>query len=214
MPDHDAMRLAELESISGFLHTLSTDDWDHDSLCEGWRVRDVISHMCVGYTTPMLTMVGKVARFRFNIPKASFEESKAFGSEHLPAEILAVFDDVWQHNVRKGISKTIKSSEGLVDHLIHHQDIRRPLNRPRDMPEDRLRAALDIATGLGGFVKAKQRATGLRFVATDIDWRWGDGPEVTGTGEAILLAMSGRPAAFADLRGEGVPTLTGRAVAA
>src|SRR2546421_11270059 len=94
MPDHDAMRLAEMESISEFLHTLSTADWDHDSLCDGWRVRDVIGHMCVGYTTPMGSMLAKVAKRRFNIPRASFEESKAFGTSHVPAEILATFDDV------------------------------------------------------------------------------------------------------------------------
>ena len=35
MPDYDAMRVAEMQSISEFLHTLSTADWDHDSLCAG-----------------------------------------------------------------------------------------------------------------------------------------------------------------------------------
>ena len=41
-----------------------------------------------------------------------------------------------RHNVRRGNARPIKSSERLVDHLPHHQDIRRPLNRSRTMPED------------------------------------------------------------------------------
>jgi hypothetical protein len=57
----------------------------------------------------------------------------------------------------------------LVDGLIHHQDIRRPLGQPREIPTERLRHALNfalIAPPIGGF----RRARGLRLVATDLDW--------------------------------------------
>ena len=60
MPDYDQLRLEELAAIGEFLAGLSDSQWDQPSLCEGWRVRDVISHMCVGYTTPMGTMVAKL----------------------------------------------------------------------------------------------------------------------------------------------------------
>jgi hypothetical protein len=46
--------------------------------------------------------------------------------------------------------------------------------------------------------------------ATDIDWEHGRGPEVSGSGEALLMAMSGRPAALTDLTGPGQPTLAAR----
>jgi uncharacterized protein (TIGR03083 family) len=195
------------------LHDLSEEQWDEASLCTGWRVRDVVSHMCVGYTTPMGAMLGKVARRRFDVPKASFEESIAFASARTPKEILAVFDDVHTNHVTKGIAKVIKPKEGLVDHLIHHQDIRRPLGMPREMPEERLAAALDVVPGLKGFVKAKQRTTGLRLAATDIGWAHGSGPEVEGSGEAILLVASGRPVALPELQGDGVATLRTRLAA-
>ena len=38
----------------------------------------------------------------------------------------------------------------------------------------------------------------------------GRGPEVTGPGEALLMAMSGRPAALGDLDGAGLGTLAER----
>ena len=211
--EYDRLRLAELASISALLHDLDDEQWDTASLCEGWRVRDVVSHMCVGYTTPMLPLLRDLARYRFNVPKASYAESIAFGSAHTPAEILAVLDDIHTNNVKKGIAKVIKPTEGLVDHLIHHQDIRRPLGLPRAMPEDRLVAALDVVPGLGGFVAAKQRVAGLRLVATDVDWSHGEGPEVRGPGEAILLAASGRPATLDELQGDGVGTLRDRLAA-
>lgn len=57
---------------------------------------------------------------------------------------------------------------------------------------------------------ARRRIRGLRLRATDIDWTHGHGPEVTGPGEALLMAMSGRPTALADLDGPGLATLAER----
>lgn len=211
--DYDRMRLEEMEAISEVLHELSLEEWDRPSLCGGWRVRDVVGHMCVGYTTALPSMMAKIARRGFSVPKASLEESVSFGTRHSPDELLDIFDGVWRHNTRKGITKVIKPAEGLVDHLIHHQDIRRPLGRPRAMPEDRLVAALGVIPGLGGFVGAKKRVAGLRLVAVDIAWSHGQGPEVSGAGEAILLAASGRPVGLAELAGEGLGVLRARVAA-
>ena len=208
--DYDQLREAELVSISELVHELSDAQWDHDTLCAGWRVRDVISHMVLGYTTPFLPMMGKVAKHGFNVPKTSAVESVAYGSAHTPAEIMAAFDPIPTEHIRKGITKLIPAKEGLVDHVVHHQDIRRPLGMPRTMPEDRLLAALDAAPGIGGFVGAKKRAAGLRFTASDVAWTHGDGPEVAGTGEAILLVLTGRGIVLDELSGDGVASLRAR----
>jgi len=213
MSDYDRLRYEELASISEFAHGLSDEQWDVDSLCSGWRVRDVVSHMVLGYTTPMLVMIGKLSRYRFNVPKGSAGESVAYGSAHTPQEILAVFDTIPKEHVHKGISRVIKAQESLVDHIVHQQDMRRPLGLPRQVPEERLLAGLNAAPNLAGFVGAKKRAAGLRFVANDVDWSHGTGPEVNGTGEAILLALTGRPVVLEELSGDGVATLRDRIAA-
>ena len=213
MPDYDQLRYDELASISEFVRELSDEQWDHDSLCRGWRVRDVMSHMVLGYTTPMTSMIAMVAKHGFNVPKASAEGSVAYGSAHTPAQIMTVFDTIPKEHVHKGISKVIKPQDGLVDHIVHQQDMRRPLGMPRQIPEDRLLAALDVVPGVGGFVGAKKRAAGLHLVATDVEWSHGEGPEVRGTGEAILLALTGRPVALDELSGDGVATLRERVAA-
>ncbi len=213
MPDYHRLRLAELVSISEFAHSLSDDQWDHNTLCAGWRVRDIVSHMTLGYTTPMLPLISALVRYRFNVTKASAEASAEYGSEHTPQQILDVFDTIHRDNVRKGIAHFIPAKEGLLDHVVHHQDMRRPLGMRRQVPEERLVAALGVAPGLKGFVGSKKRAAGLRLVATDVDWSHGDGPEVRGPGEVILLALTGRPAVLDELVGEGVAKLRERLAA-
>ena len=53
-------------------------------------------------------------------------------------------------------------------------------------------------------------AVPVSLVATDVEWSWGTGPEVTGPGEALLLAMLGRKQAVAGLGGDGVATFSSR----
>lgn len=213
MPDYDRLRYEELASISGFLHGLSEEQWDHNTLCSAWRVRDVVSHMVLGYTTPMLSMIGMMARYGFNVPKGSTDGSVAYGSAHTSAQIIATFDTISNKHVRKGISRVIKPEQSLVDHIVHQQDMRRPLGLPREVPGERLLAALDVVTvypGVGGAVGAKKRVRGLRLVATDVEWSYGEGLDVRGTGETILLALTGRPIVLAELTGDGVATLRDR----
>ncbi len=211
--DYDALRYDELAAISEFCHTLSDEQWDTPSLCEGWRVRDVIGHMTVGYTTGLPTMMAKMAKYGFKVPKASKAESIAFASERTPEQLLAVFDSIHKNHIRKGITHFIKPTESLLDHVVHHQDIRRPLGQPRTIPEDRLVAALDAAPSISGFVGAKGRSADLRLVATDVDWIHGSGPVVRGSGEALLLTLTGRTAAVDELNGDGITILKSRLAA-
>ena len=86
--------------------------------------------------------------------------------------------------------------------MIHHQDIRRPLGVPREVPADRLRCALDFATWAPP-IKARPRIHGLTLTATDIDWAAGQGPLVEGTGEALLPELTGPGAAVLAVRVTG-----------
>jgi hypothetical protein len=59
-------------------------------------------------------------------------------------------------------------------------------------------------------VGTKKRIAGLRLRATDVDWSHGDGPEVTGPGLSLLVAMTGRPGGLDALSGEGLATMRSR----
>ena len=95
----------------------------------------------------------------------------------------------------------------LADLVVHHQDIRRPLGRPRSIDPDRLLHALREPNR---FAHPRRITKGLRFTATDLDWTAGAGPEVRGPGEALALAMVGRGAVVGELSGPGVAILAPR----
>ncbi|HET6810411.1 MAG TPA: maleylpyruvate isomerase family mycothiol-dependent enzyme [Acidimicrobiales bacterium] len=202
----------EVRDIGSLLHELDDADFDRPSLCEGWKVRDVLGHMGLGHTTPMLAMTGRMARYGFNVTKASFNESKSLFSESTPDEIRRFWDDVMvAGQPRRGISKMIPTSAGFLDHLVHNEDIRRPTGHRRQVPEDRLRRALSLVRTEGSPMwSPKKKVSGLRLQATDIDWSEGEGPVVSGPGESIVMAASGRRAALGELEGDGVDRLRAR----
>jgi hypothetical protein len=50
----------------------------------------------------------------------------------------------------------------------------------------------------------------VKLTATDIDWSHGNGPEVTGPAEALVMMMAGRLVALDDLSGEAKAILVPR----
>ena len=62
-------------------------------------------------------------------------------------------------------------------------------------------------------IGSKKRIDGLRLVATDTTWSHGAGPTVPtvqGPILSLVLAMTGRADALADLEGDGIPELRTR----
>jgi hypothetical protein len=55
-----------------------------------------------------------------------------------------------------------------------------------------------------------KNASGLRLQATDVDWATGSGMDVSGPGEALLMALAGRPHSLDELTGAGLSTLRTR----
>jgi uncharacterized protein (TIGR03083 family) len=200
----------ENADLSAYLHTLPAEDWEHDSLCEGWRVRDVVGHILYGNELKLWTLPFRLARYGFSSDRSGKAYSIARAEGRAPEELLRDFDtrDPWA-----GTCRVFPPKLTLLDRLVHHQDIRRALGHERAIPADRLLATLRTAPTLGTVFGAKRRTRGLALRATDVEWAWGDGPEVTGPGEALLLAMLGRGQALDDLSGDGLPTLAARLAA-
>lgn len=203
----DVMRLAEDErrDLADFLETLDPDQWQASTLCTEWTVHQVVAHL-ISYDE--LTRLGLVARFAKGW--LGPDDVNAVGvreyAARAPAELVAL---IRKYAVPRGLTAGFGGAIALTDGTIHHQDIRRPLGAPRDIPSDRLVPALRMALR-SPRLPARRNARGLRLVATDIDWSDGTGPKVTGPGEAILMAIAGRPAALPDLDGPGLDTLTRR----
>jgi uncharacterized protein (TIGR03083 family) len=205
--DHRRLHDEENADFSAYLHTLAPEDWEEPSLCAGWRVRDVVGHILYGNEQRLSTLPLRLARHGFSSDRSGKAYSIARATGRSPAELLRAFDerDPWA-----GTCRVFPPRLTLLDRLVHHQDIRRAMGHERAIPAERVHAVLDATPTLGTVFGAKARTKGLRFAATDLDWTWGDGPEVTGPGEALVMAMLGRADALADLDGEGLPTFAER----
>jgi hypothetical protein len=104
----------------------------------------------------------------------------------------------------------LSSLSMLEDIVIHQMDIRRPLKQHRDIPNGRMiPVAGDLWTNR--FFPGPKLFQGIRAIATDADWSAGDGLDVTGPIEALVLTLAGRFAAVDQLQGDGTATLRVRA---
>ena len=205
----DARRLHDEENadFSAYLHTLDDADWERPSLCEGWRVRDVVGHVLDGNELNLLTLPLRLARFGFSSNRSGKALSIARAEGCTATQLLHDFDhrDAWA-----GTAKVFPPRLVLLDRLVHHQDIRRALGHVRAIPEPRLLATLEGAPELGSVFGARKRSKGLSFAATDVPWNWGDGPRVEGPGEALLLTLLGRDDPLGELTGDGAPVFAER----
>jgi uncharacterized protein (TIGR03083 family) len=196
---------AEREALIADLGTLTDDQWAARSLCGDWTVRDVLGHMIATakMTPPKFVVSMAAAGFRFNAMTAKGVAAEATAE---PADGLANF---------RGHMKDTTHPPGPVEAMlgeavIHSADIRKPLGMAHEYPEEALVRVADFYRASNLIVGAKQRIDGLTLRATDTDWSTGSGPEVTGPHLSLILAMTGRPAALADLSGAGLGTLKSR----
>lgn len=194
------MLASERRDLVDVLHTLTPEEWETRSLCSAWRVRDVVAHVLYDEMSPVRYGLA-VLRNGFIVDRLN---NKLVDDERsTPTSVLLARYSAIDAGKLTGWTPML----GLADLLVHQQDIRRPLGRPRTIDTDRLRAVLEHPDPLAF---TWRHTHGLRFVATDFDWFKGKGPEVRGTGEALVLAMAGRPVVLDELEGDGVPVLRER----
>jgi len=200
-----ALDLARDERIefADFLAGLTPEQWDAPTLCTGWGVRDVAAHVVSfeGMTPRELTT-------RFLKGRLQMNRINGLGvgdlADRSPEQLIALLRD---NAEPRGMGAGFGGRVALTDNMIHQQDIRRPLGLARNIPVERLCAALDFVR-YSPTIRGAWRVRGVRLVATDVDWSHGKGPEVRGPGEALLMVMAGRPDALRDLDGPGLAALS------
>ncbi|MDQ1635122.1 MAG: hypothetical protein QOJ32_1931 [Frankiaceae bacterium] len=203
--DLHRLALEERLEFADLLQALRPAEWDAESLCVGWQVRDVVAHV-ISYDELDVRSVGKeLLAARFSPDRLNGIRLQRFANLP-PDELLAAFR---ARTEPRGLPAGFGGAIGLTDALIHQQDVRRPLGLPRKIPPERLRAALWTAY-TAPVVRGFWHTRGLRMVATDVDWSFGLGPEVRGPGEAVLMAVAGRRGVAGELSGPGQPRLTAR----
>jgi uncharacterized protein (TIGR03083 family) len=157
-----------------------------------------------GSLTP-LGFFGKFAKAGFNFDKFANTEIKRHTGADNPGT-LANFRAI-QHSTT---SPPGPKESWLGEAIVHAEDIRRPLGIAHTYDPESVRQVVDFYKGSNALIGTKSRIAGLSLNATDADWSHGEGDEVSGPMLSLLMAMTGRKAACADLTGPGVASLEKR----
>ncbi len=184
----------------------------HPVACRGWSVQDVAAHVV---WAPALSATGALAelfRAGFRPNKFNADSARRWSNRGT----AAILDQLHANAAKDAKPLGVPRDAALVDAVVHALDIRRPLGSSRAIPGAAFRPAADFCadTGwpatvmVGGSVR--KRISGLRLVADGLDWSWGQGPETTGSGEALILVLTGRPVGPDELDGPGAATLYAR----
>lgn len=200
-----SLAIQERADLLALLQELAPSQWEAPTLCSKWRVRDVAIHIVSYEELSIAALAGVFLRGGLMV---STVNQIAVNRHHSldPGGIIAL---VARSQRPRGLTAAMKGGIALTDGTIHHQDIRRALGMPRTIPQDRLAPVLDFSLG-APTLPAKRNQRGLTLIATDLDWSHGDGPQVCGPGEALLMAVAGRAQALDQLEGEGLDILRQR----
>jgi len=193
-------RIALADRLAG----LDAPAWDGPSLCAGWRVRDVVGHLVwlAEASRPSATI--DILR-QHRPPSAAIVRIGRREGRADPAELL---DRLRRSADGRFVVITQPPVMALGEVLVHGSDALRPAGGERRPADDLTGLVADAYRGVG-FVFGARPAAKVRFTADDADWSVGpaDGPEASGPGEAVLLALAGRPEGAADLSGPGTALL-------
>jgi len=199
------LAVQERADLLALLHELTPAQWEAPSLCASWRVRDVATHIVSYDDLSKTALAGAFLRGGLRVSSVNEIALNRYRSLD-PDGVIAL---VARSQRPRGLTSAMNGGIALTDGTIHHQDIRRALGMQRTIPEHRLTPVLDFSL-TAPTLPSKRNQRGLKLVATDLDWYHGDGPEVRGAGEALLMAVAGRAQALDELEGDGLRTLRQR----
>ncbi len=208
MADVGATVRREREALAADLANIDETAWATPSLCSEWTVRDVLAHMTAlaRMTPPMFFQ--KLLKSGFNPSKLQANDVVVEKGDSVD-ETLSRFRSV---TYGKNRLRAVPEKTTLGETLLHAEDIRKPLGIDHNYPLDAVVIVADAYKGSNLVAGTKRRIAGLSLQATDIGWRTGSGPVVSGPMLSLLLAMAGRlSAAEGDLEGDGVEALRSRA---
>ncbi len=187
--------------FTDMIEPLTEEQLQQQSLCDAWTAHGVLAHLTSFVETGLFGFFGHMIKNRFDFDKVSVSmtnELSAWSTADLIASLRA--------NAAKSAPLPMFPEQLTVsDAAIHTQDVRRPLGLPGSLDEEVLRTALVFTTTdkMATTLVNRRPIEGVSLQATDLDWSFGDGPEITGPAEAILMGLADRPV-LDDLSGEGL----------
>lgn len=196
---------AERHALADDLAAVSDEAWATPSMCTGWTVQQTLGHMTATAKMSPVSFLGKMAAagFRFSrMAQRLVDQESAGGPQRTLAEFRAHADD--------STSPPGPPDTWLGETIVHSTDIRWPLGLEHEFPTAALVRVADFYKKSNALIGSRRRIDGVTLRATDTDWSYGAGPEVSGPLLALVMAMTGRRPALLRLTGDGLSTLESR----
>jgi uncharacterized protein (TIGR03083 family) len=201
------MVTAERRHMADLFEGLTAEQLTRQSLCDAWTMHEVAAHLATylrfGKLKIVCCMLARAGDFA--------PGNQALARWYARRPVVDLTGMLRRHAESRTAPPRSGYDPMLTDLVLHDLDVRIPLGIPRQIPEDRLAVSFNLlGTVLSPGFAVGARLHGLRFETTDTGWAAGAGPAVRGPAEAVVLAMSGRTAAWADLTGDGAALLRDR----
>ncbi|MFI5933521.1 maleylpyruvate isomerase family mycothiol-dependent enzyme [Actinoplanes sp. NPDC051494] len=198
-------------AIADILDTLSGAQWNTPTLCAGWTVRHLAAHL----VQPTLIGFGRFAVTAIRFRGDTDRTVDHFARQLARRPVTELTELLRSHATDRLTPARVGPMGPFADSCLHLRDMVRPLGLAADVPLEHWRALLDylVSPHAAPALIPPHRLDGLVLSATDTIWPPApsdDGALVQGPAEALSMAISGRPAALADLDGPGLPLLAAR----
>src|SRR5438270_12500105 len=206
MSDHDLHPLvtATYVALAELLDPLSAARWDTPSTCEGWRVREVVAHLTMPARYSEDAFMAELREDAFDFTRLSNRIASRDAKLSTGELVRNLRDEALHRWTPPG-----GGYHGALNHVvIHALDITVPLGEPRRASDAAIRTVLDDLTEGGGHAHFGTDIQGRRLHATDIDWSYGSGPQLSGTAADLALHICGRTVPADRLRGDALAHLS------
>lgn len=195
---------AQRRDTAAVLAALPSRQWDAATLCEGWRVREVVAHLTMPFRYPgrkfALELLRSGGRFNHMADRVARRDAASMS----PAELIAALRD----NADHPWAPPGGGLHGALSHdVIHGLDITVALGVGHPVPESRLALVLGQLTGMRRNPFGTDLA-GTALRADDMDWDYGSGTPLSGMAQDLLLVFCGRKLPPGRLRGESARAFT------
>lgn len=198
--EHERLIFADL------LETLSPQEWEHPTMCDGWRVREVAAHVAMAPIIGPLSPWRDVIRAGGNFNRMAYQTARR-GSAASPQQLV---ERVREMAGSRRMAIAMKPLDALLDVITHGQDVARPLGRRHPMSIDATRVAAERVWAMGFPFRARSRFRGFKLTATDTDFSRGEGLDVQASIGNLLLVLTGRKQVLDQMAGTGAGALARR----
>lgn len=194
----EAAIAAERRELADLLDGLTAEQWAAPTLCAGWRVREVVAHMSMGFRYSFARTAAELVRAGGRLHRMTDRCARRDAAAASTGELAGFLRDHAHHPWTPPVGGL---ASALGHDVVHGLDITVPLGLGRRVPEDRVRLLLEKVTPRSArFFGAD--LSGVELRADDLDWSFGTGTPLSGTAQDLLLVAFGRKLPPGRLHGE------------